>query len=171
MPEVPKFGDLQVDQDLQFQRRERLVQRIGWALLALFLTAGMLGLLGHKGPLSESTISLPGGRGELTYFRFLHNSTPTSLELDLTSAARGGSEIRIAVSQSYLKYMQVEHVTPQPDHVEISGDEYVYVFRAAEAESSAIIRFELNVNTVGRLNGWLRIGSDEALEFQQFSYP
>ena len=48
------LGDLEVGQDLDFQRREWAVQRVGWGAMALVILAALLGLFGSSGPLSRA---------------------------------------------------------------------------------------------------------------------
>ncbi len=39
MPNVPRVGDLQINQDLDYQRREWTIQRVGWVVIGLIVCA------------------------------------------------------------------------------------------------------------------------------------
>ena len=47
--ETDRVGDLEIHQDLPFQRRSWTVQRVGWAIMALVVLAGLLGGLWLRG--------------------------------------------------------------------------------------------------------------------------
>ena len=54
MPDNTRVGDLEIDQDLRFQKREWAFERASWVVMALVVLAGLLGLLG-RGPMSDQT--------------------------------------------------------------------------------------------------------------------
>ena len=41
-----RHGDLEIDEDLPFQRREWFAERVAWAVMALLIAAALLGLFG-----------------------------------------------------------------------------------------------------------------------------
>ncbi len=46
MEQIPRVGDLDIEQDLDFERRQWHVQRVGWVVFLLILLAAFVGLLG-----------------------------------------------------------------------------------------------------------------------------
>jgi hypothetical protein len=52
-------SQFQIDEDLNFQRREWKIQRAGWVTMALVIIAALLGVFG-AGPLSSATIETEG---------------------------------------------------------------------------------------------------------------
>lgn len=59
MEPIRRVGELEIEEDLDFQRRMWRLQQIGWALLVLVVVAALLGLFG-KGPLSRAVASRVG---------------------------------------------------------------------------------------------------------------
>ena len=59
MSSMQRVGDLEIEQDHDFQRRSWRLQRAGWIVLSLVLLAGLLGLFG-SGPLAHATVGAPG---------------------------------------------------------------------------------------------------------------
>jgi hypothetical protein len=55
MAEKPHSGDLELDQDLAFERRTWTVERVAWVAMGLMGIAALAGLLG-PGPLSKPPI-------------------------------------------------------------------------------------------------------------------
>jgi hypothetical protein len=66
-PLPSRSSQLQIDEDLAFQRREWKIQRVGWGAMALVIIAALLGVFG-TGPLSNATLEREGLR--LEYERF-----------------------------------------------------------------------------------------------------
>jgi len=83
---LKRIGDLDINQDLAFQRRSWSLQRIGWGLIALVLIAALLGLFGH-GPLSEATTDDPSLPIRLAYERFGRFGSPLVLRIRVEPAA------------------------------------------------------------------------------------
>lgn len=67
MAEHARKGGLEVSQDLNFQRREWVVQRVGWVVMAVLLVAALLGLFG-PGPLSKSIAGSASGPVRAEYY-------------------------------------------------------------------------------------------------------
>ena len=55
MADLKIVGELQIDEDMDFQHKEWIAERWGWRIMALVLLAGLLGLFG-QGPLSDKTV-------------------------------------------------------------------------------------------------------------------
>jgi len=54
MSKAERAGDLEIDEDLSFQRREWRVQRGGWVVMAVLILLALLGLTG-RGPIRQPT--------------------------------------------------------------------------------------------------------------------
>jgi hypothetical protein len=44
--ELKRVSDLEVNEELEFQRRDWMAQRVGWTVMALVVVVALLGLLG-----------------------------------------------------------------------------------------------------------------------------
>ncbi len=168
MGSVPRVGDLEVSEDMAFQRREWTAERVGWALLGLLVVAAVLGLFAG-GPLSNATA---GGGGDLRveYDRFLRLKAPTSLRVRLPAGVASEGKVRLAVSREYSEAMQVNQVTPQPDSVETGATEVVYVFSVATPDEPTAVEFELHSDELWVVPAAVSTGGGRA-EFSHFVYP
>src|SRR5919106_6001727 len=72
---------LQIDQDLAYQQREWLVERVGWIVMLLLIVAAAAGIFGN-GVLSRASVS-DGKQLRIEYERFAHYLTPTSLKVHM----------------------------------------------------------------------------------------
>jgi hypothetical protein len=158
---------LQVSEDLRFQHRDWIVQRIGWTALALILLAGLAGLLG-PGPLSNAEV---GNNGSLKvqYERFVRHGSKTELRVYAAPSAFDAGEARLAISRDYLSSFDLEQVTPSPVRVDASGDALIFVF---QGQPSAVteLSFELQPDELGTHPASVALNG-QSVSIQQFTYP
>src|SRR5437763_389442 len=107
MGEIPRVGDLEVGQDLDFLRRAWVLQRVGWGVLALLVLAAVLGLVG-PGPLCRAVEADSAGLLRLEYERFEHLETNATLRLHLAPGVAQEGKVRLALSQDYLRGVELE---------------------------------------------------------------
>lgn len=123
-----KHGDLEIECDMRLQRREWLIERIGWGLMALFLLFGLLGLLGAGGPLSRATLEAPDGSAHVEYDRLMRVQSPASLNWQVTHSA---NTVRLGLSRQFLQNLNLAQTTPAPAEITVAGKEAILVFDAA----------------------------------------
>ena len=164
-----KVGDLEVPQDLRFQRRAWTFQRIGWGLMALVLLAGAAGVWG-KGPLAQATAVSRDGSFSVDYARFARHQAPEAIRVVLTAGA-AGQEARISVDTDYADGMQVEEVYPEPESVEAGPDDVTYTFALSEEGSAATIVFSVLYDDIGRNGGEITLEGHPPVKLSQFIYP
>ena len=100
--------DIDVQDDLRFTRGSWTVERVGWGLLAAFLVAGFLGLLG-PGLFSRAT-----AHGPLTveYERFSRLQNEEEIRVRLLPGTRS-----LWVENRFLAAVRITSVTPEPESV------------------------------------------------------
>lgn len=94
--------DLEIRQDQRFQQREWRLERIGWTLIALFVLAGLLGLLG-PGPLSWATARSDGGLVEVEYQRFTHWVADDTVEIRVAPDAVGAGAFEVTLTGDWVE--------------------------------------------------------------------
>ena len=164
-----RTGDLEIKQDLRYQRRMWALQRIGWAVMALIVLVGLVGVFG-AGPLSSAT----AGKEEAPLFveeyeRFARFMLPTTLRVRLDPMGQG--EAPLWLDRGYLESVRPQTVTPEPDSVEAGPDGFTYVFKVNDPNRPIVVTFDLQPETIGRLEGRVGLEGGERVEFEQFVYP
>jgi hypothetical protein len=170
MAEDPHSGDLEIEQDLDFERQSWTIERVGWVAMAMVGLAALAGLLG-PGPLSETTAGVQGGPLWLEYSRFGRFRAPLTLRVHLGPNADQQGPVRVWLSREYLEAVQIEQVSPQPQQVEAGLERITYVFAVSEPSRSIVATFALKTARFGRQRGCVGIGDDPILCFRQFIYP
>jgi hypothetical protein len=87
---LQRHGDLEIPEDLPFQRREWVAERVAWAVMALLIAGALLGFFG-TGPLSRTTAGDEAGPLWLEYERFARLLAAGALE---SARGAGRSERR-----------------------------------------------------------------------------
>jgi hypothetical protein len=173
MADDSRVGEMEVGQDLEFQRRSWWWQRVGWALMVLTLVAALLGLFGSGGLLAAAEA---GGRGSalwVEYNRFGRlDAEDTTLRVHLEQgAASGGGLVRLWLSREYLEGVVIRTITPEPESVEAGPDRFTYVFRASDPSRPVVLTFHLEPDRMGRLPGQIGLEGGQTISFSQFIYP
>lgn len=172
MSETQRVGDLEIDQDLDFQRRSWAVQRVGWLVMAAVIAAGLSGLFG-PGLLNRASVVGAGGESpRLEYSRFWRSQSVMTLRVELPPAAGDANgTVRVWLNRRYLEALRVHAVTPPPERVEAGPDRLTYVFAVPAAARPTAVTFDVEPRGFGALDGRLGVGVGPAVEFTQFIHP
>jgi len=165
-----RVGGLEIDQDLEFQRKAWVAQRVGWVLMGLFVLAAAVGVLG-SGPLSRARAVVPGVM-TLEYERFARFETSETLTVRLESAATAGDVVRLSLDRDFLDSAKIETVLPPPVRVESAAGRLIYVFALAQPRVPLVVTFSFEPQTIGVQEGVVRLESSDArIAFRQLVYP
>lgn len=166
--ETNRVGDLEIEQDLEFERRSWRAERAMWGGLVLFLLAGAAGLLGN-GPLSGTTLSR--GAFAFEYGRFVRYGANAELEFKLAPGAMQGDKVRVWLDRQYRDRIGVRAIEPVPDSVEAAPDRYIYVFKLHQPGAAAGFLFEITPNVAGINHGRAGIEGGPEVQFRQIVWP
>lgn len=161
---VSRVGDLEINQDLDLERREWKVRNVANVLLGLALVAAALGLFG-SGVLSDASVKSDGGSFVVEYDRFLRFGAPATVHVELAS---GNDEAKVSLSRSYLEQFDIRSIKPTPESVTALPDRLVYTFKY---ESPARIDVNLLPRQIGRQRSTVTVDGDDAATFSQWVHP
>lgn len=165
---IRRTDDLEIDQDLAFQRRAWIVQRAGWAAMGALLGLAVVGLLG-SGPLSRHEVRTPDGL-RVEYPRFARYETPETITVRVAPTA--SADVQVWVDRGYLERASVESVVPPPSRVEVAADRLVYVFPRHRRGEPVTITFRLQATRIGPASGRVGlVGGAAPAAFRQLVYP
>jgi hypothetical protein len=133
MAELQRIGDLEIEDDRTFRRRDWTFERWGMAIGAILLAAVVAGFTG-SGPMAKGRAS--EGALSVEFDRFCRRETPTSFLIRATGS--DGPLIALSIAHSPADLFQIEEINPVPEAV-IAGDtETRYVFRTASTKAVEI---------------------------------
>jgi hypothetical protein len=168
MAQTQRVGSLEIRQDLDFQRKEWRVQRIGWVVMALIALAALLGVTG-SGMLARATVA--EGPLQFEYSRFDRLDAPTTLEVLIDADAIAGDNVELRVDRTYFQSAQIQRILPEPEEVRGDGDGLTYVFGVAAPGQPVTITFDLRHSTFGQKSSWIALADEPPLNFSQVVYP
>ena len=169
MASVQRVGDLEVGQDLEFQRREWAVQRVGWVVGALIGVAALLGVLGSSGPFARGVAE--EGPLRVEYLRFERKHAPTKLRIEVATGSAQGGQFQLWMDRSYIEGVEIQQMEPEPDQVEAAGERMVFTFQVADPSQSSEIIVPLQHDDWGVTTARLGLVDGPGVEFRQVIYP
>src|SRR3954470_21528549 len=122
MSAIPRIGDLELEYSAAFDRRMRVVHRVGGVVGLLLLVAAIAGLFG-EGPVAHATAKSSGGSLQVDYDRFVRTAASTSFQITLP---RGSGQTNFAISADYLQNASVNSVTPEPSTETVLPDRLIF---------------------------------------------
>ena len=159
-----KDRTLDIDEDLNFQKREWFFQRVGIGILFLFVLAALLGFTGKGGPVSHGEAGERGGPVFVEFERFVRSSTTSTLTLHLRAAP---GDVRVFVSAPYFEHVRIENVVPEPELVTIEAARHVYLIRMGSSE--AIVTMQVDHESYGTLEAEIGLVDGPSVRFTQLA--
>ncbi len=172
--ETKGISDLEVNENLKFQRRDWAAQRVGWVAMGTVVVAALLGLFGGTGLLggSQAKASSEDAVVSVSYERFLRFMKPTTLEIDLGREAGKEGKVSVWLDRRYLEGFQVQQITPQPSSAKSGPKRSTYLFEVDASSGTTAVSFDLlPEQRIGPLKGVVRIDDGKPVSFEQFVYP
>lgn len=165
-----RIGDLEINQDLDVQRKVWTLQRIGWAGMALIVLTALSGMFG-SGPLARTEIRDDQQTFRLLYDRFGRYESEAVLQLVLTPETAKTNRVTVEIDRTYWTCHVVEQITPEPLISSIGIDGFLYTFESNAPSTPAVIIFRLRPKYLGALDGRIRVNDADPLQFHQFMFP
>jgi len=166
---MKRAGDLEIDQDLAFERRQWSVQRVGWGVGALIIVAALLGVFG-SGPLSAATA---GDEETLVvhFQRFVRHKGQGELVVKVGPNQASAGQVELWLTTEYLGEIDLQGISPEPDEVRSAGDRQVFVFLVDDPAQLLEVTITYFPTGLGRVSGAAGLVDGATVSFTQFGYP
>ena len=166
---VPKIDDtVAVGEDLDFQRRWWHFERTIWIFFLFILLADVLGVFG-RGYLSKAELRAPDQSLFVKYERTERASTPSIMTVELGPAAVHDGKIQLFVSESLIKELGNQRISPQPASSVLSRSGITYTFPVASAP--AIVEFAMQPSFPGLHSFTLQVPGSPAVHARVLVVP
>jgi hypothetical protein len=156
---------LDVDEDIAFQKKEWLAQRVGIALLFAFVASAALGLTGMGGPLSRGAAGRPEDPVFVQFDRFVRRGAAATITLHLRAAP---GDVNFWVSAPYFEHVRISSVAPPVDNVRVDADRHVYTVQSES--SDVVITFEVEHHRIGIIDARAGLVGGPSVRFRQLAY-
>jgi len=164
-----RVGDLDLDQDLTFEKRQWKVQRVGWAAMVLIVVAALLGVFG-SGPLSAASV---GDNATLVahYQRFVRHQGQGELVVKVAPNEAAEGRVEFWLTTEFLGEIDLQGISPEPDEVRSAGDRQIFVFLVDDPTCPLEVSISYFPNGLGRVSGGIGLVDGPDFSFNQLSYP
>jgi hypothetical protein len=160
---------LQIDEHAAWDRADWLIQRVGWAVLAVIVALGLLGLFGN-GLLTEATVGSQSEGLWMEYPRVVRLGAPVTIDVHVDGRFVEGGEVTISLSEGYLDSVRLEGISPEPDSVTTRQDVIEYMFRV-EGGGGVAVAFYVKAQELGSMSGTVAVAGGGSERFRQFVLP
>jgi hypothetical protein len=165
----PPPRSLDIEEDMAFQLRDWMVERIGWAVMALIVLAAALGLF-STGPLSWTTARDAQDTLVVEYERFLRQSSPVTMKLKVAPQAVTAEGVILEINEAFADAFRITEIQPQPARSSAIPGGMRFRFETAP-NAPATIYFHLSPEDIGFSRPGLGLGGQERLVLPTFIYP
>ena len=166
---MKRVGDIQLEEDLAFERRSCRWQRAGQGLLLLFVLAAVAGFFGH-GPIASAEVADPSRALTVEYARFARRHGPCEFTLELGPALRRGA-VEVWLDASFAEQYRWESATPEPTAMEMRDGRLVARFQIAPGESPARIVVHVQPRKLGRAATLVGVVGGPQVALRAFHFP
>jgi hypothetical protein len=166
---VQRIGDLDIDQDITFQRKEWRVQRGAWLIVVLVLLLALSGLFGG-GPLANASVSDTANVLTVDHHRIDRLHSPSNISLKVVPA---GTQpvLRLWISEDYLEGVEITNIHPEPSAMIPDGDRTILEFQLADPGQTVNISLSIEHTEIGAPRAEIGVVDGPRVEFRQVVLP
>jgi hypothetical protein len=167
--DLKNVGDLEIDEDLKFEKWQWTVERIGWVIMVGIVIAALVGAFG-RGPLSKRSSLSTDDTLSIEYDHFGRLNAQTDVRFQIAEGAVSNS-LLLWLDRQYMASFEVKEISPSPERMDLSDDRITLVYRVPKAASLLRVHLILEPVEMGSVKGSAGIVGKEPLSFSQFIYP
>ena len=161
--------DLEIEEDLPFQRKQFLFERIGWLAMAALVIAALAGAFG-RGPVSKSSVGEREGPVWIQYERVGRLQSQTEMLIHVAADASSGDDLAVQVNSDFARNVEMIELSPKPDHEIVATDGITYHYRR-RGKGAVQLKFVYEPSQPGSLHAEVRAASQAPLTFSQYVLP
>jgi hypothetical protein len=158
---------LDVEDTYALQHQEWRIQRLGWTLMAVFLLAGLIGLLGQGW---SNRASAESDALSVTFERVLrrHDGSTLTVIVDGRSAA---SPVELRFNKKFMAGITIDRVVPVPTEVPVP-DGVAFRF-GSQLDDALMTRIDMSYEATegGLRRGRIDIDGGDGVSFVQYVLP
>ena len=159
----------EMEADAGFQRRVWAVERVAWVGLALMAVAGLSGLLGRGGPLSDARAETADGALRIRYERVQRLLAPAAFQIEAPRTPPGGV-LELHLGQDMLENWQLDAAFPPPAASRGETGGLVLEFPVA-SEGAPVMVLRATAERLGLLTATVRAGSGPPVRLRVLVWP
>jgi len=168
MSERESQPDVDIGEDLAFQRRWWRFETGVWIVFAIVIVADLAGVLG-RGPLAHTERRATDGSLRVRYDRVQRMGTPTMVTIAPGAAAIHDGTLRLFVDTGLLEGLGVQRVIPEPLRSTLGEGGVTYTFTTTRLPMT--VQLELSPQTIGSHTFVVGVPDGARVEGRSFVLP
>ena len=161
---------IEIEQDLGFQRREWVFQRLGAWAIGAFVIAAALGVFGAGGTFSRARARAPHGGYWIEYDRFARVGAPARLLVHWPQALAEAPERILTINRDYFDNIRVEQIIPEPAEIFPAFEVVSLRFPAESIGPGGTVTLDYQPDDVGRQRIQIQVDQAAPIPFTQIAY-
>jgi hypothetical protein len=153
--------EAEIEDEISLHEKGWIVQRVGWTILFILLTAASFGIFGSG---VVSTKKLVKNGASVKFERFARFESPMILEIHTQNNT---GKIEILLPLSYFSSVELEKIHPHPSAQRVENGAVVYLFSAS---NEVAIKFRLTPQSTGKISTVVKINQED-FPIDHFIYP
>jgi hypothetical protein len=156
-----------IQEDMQFQRRTWLAERIGWSVMVVLVIAALSGVFFH-GPVSRTVAKSTDESMAIEYERFAHKTALT--HFIIRASAPLPDQVLVRLGPSFASMHDIDSLEPRP--IRSSGGSYglEFVFLRSGAGDLGV-NIAARAKRFGVMSLHVEVEGRGALNITQLVYP
>jgi hypothetical protein len=161
---------IQLEENLEFQRREWAAQRIGaWTVLA-FVVAAALGFFGAGGAFSRARADAPDAGVWVEYDRFARVGAPARLQIHSSAHMNRTPRHEVQLNRTFFDSIRIEQIVPEPQEMVIEPRLVKFRFAAEALRPGGEVVLDYQPLDVGGQHVEVQVDDAAPVSFKQFAY-
>jgi hypothetical protein len=156
-----------IQEDMKFQRRMWLAERIGWIVMGVLLIAALTGFFFH-GPVSRATATSSDNAVSVGYERFAHKTARTYFTIRVNTPL--SREVLVRLGPSFVAIHDIEIMEPMPIRSS-SGSQGLELVFAPSSTADLAIHIAMRPKQAGIMRTQVEIEGSGVLKIAQLIYP
>lgn len=167
---MKRVDDLELEEDLAFERRSCRWQQVGQLMLVALVLAAVAGVFGG-GPVAHAESADTSGSLRVEYQRLARRQSAGTIVLRVDPSLARAGEIRVRFDREFAEQYDWERSVPEPAGMEHGPDGIIARFGADPGGGPIQIVCRIRANHVGRAG--LRVGIVDGPEvtLRPFVFP
>lgn len=160
------MSKIEIQQDLKHQNTAWQIRKIGFIIIFILIILAAAGLFGsgflsyaEKGSKDASWIG---------YQRFSRTGSPAGLKMNFFNP--GDSLILVSINNSFLKYIKIDRIMPQPVDEIALAEVTQFTFKTQSPSRRILIKFNYTPEKPGLYQSEIKYGKSKFI-FKQLIYP
>lgn len=153
---------LELPEDMAFQRRSWVVQRIGWIVMAVLLGLAVVGVF-SKGAFSRTTVSSPSGAISIRYPWSLRLGATDTMQVEIRDGSRA---TEVILNPTFLDALRLEGIHPAPRMSSAEPDGTHLLFDTPHGRGRIVM--SVRPDAVGLADATISVGETDGIARMPF---